>query len=157
MIMRKSLLERSFGEISFKFRRWSAELAPDQSIEDTLVPEFWRMQAQAIMGYDKANPKGRLDIIEVRKPDTGMYAELLVTEVGPGFVRVRPIKAYEPAPVEVKDDCPLTTKWNFGRKLHDVIRRTDGQVMASGFQTKDAAVSWIDNHIKMLKPDTQAA
>lgn len=146
----KTLLDRNFGEISFKFRRWSAELTPDQTLEDTLVPEFWKSQAGTIAGYDKTNPKGRGDIIEVRKPDTGTYAELLVTEVGPGFIRVRPLKAYEPPPVELQPDRALTTKWHFGRKMHDVVRKIDGQVMASNFQTKEAAVAWIEDFYKKV-------
>lgn len=150
--MTKTLLDRNFGEISFKFRRWSAELAPDQNLEDTFHPEFFKTQAQHIAGHDKANPKGRGDIIEVRKPDTGLYAELLVTEVGPGYVRVQPIKAYEPATVVEDVESPLSTKWNFGKKVHDVVRKSDGVVMQTGFQTKTAAVAWIDNFSNKLKP-----
>lgn len=137
------LNERQFGELSFKFRRWSAELSPDQTLEDTLVPEFWKMQAQVIAGHDKVNPRGRGDIIEVRKLDTGAYAELLVTEVGPGFIRVRPLKASEAPVVKEDTSSALTTKWNIGTKRHDVVRKADGQVMQSGFQTKDSAVAWI--------------
>lgn len=149
--MSKPLNERNFGEISFKFRRWSAELSPDQSLEDCLVPEFWKQQAQVIAGHDKANPKGRGDIIEVRKPDSGAYAEFIVTEVGPGFVRVRPLKAYEPPKVSERPDSALTTKWDIGRKVHNVVRKSDGQVMAAGFQTKDAAVAWIENFTATFK------
>ena len=139
----KSLLARSFGEVSFKFRRWSAELSPDQSLEDALVPEFWKLQAEVIRGHDKENPKGRGDIIEVRKPDSGLYAELLVLEVGPGFLRVKPLKSYEPEAVEAAESSSLTTKWNFGKKMHEVVRKSDGTIIASNFQTKDAAVKWI--------------
>ena len=108
------------------------------------------------MGHDKAHPKGRGDIIEVRKPDPGLYAELLVTEVGTGFVRVRPIKAYEPAQVDVKSESPMTTKWNFGKKVHEVIRKSDGAVMAGNFQSKESAVAWIENYMKMLQPQAAA-
>lgn len=146
-----TLNERNFGELSFKFRRWSAELSEDQTIEDALSPEFWKNIATALVGYDKAHPKGRGDIIEVRKPDTGLYAELIVTEVGRGFVRVRPIKAYEPPKVEAAAASPLTTKWNIGNKTHDVIRKSDGQVMATNFQTKESAVKWIDDHLFKMK------
>jgi len=151
----KSLLDRNFGELSFKFRRWSAELTPDQTLEDCLIPSFWKSQAQTIMGHDKSNPKGRGDIIEVRKPDTGTYAELLVIEVGPGFIRVRPLKAYDPPAVQEQATSPLTTRWNFGRKMHEVVRKADGVVMAQGFQTKDAAVAWISETMKKMSPVSQ--
>jgi hypothetical protein len=150
--MSKSMLDRNFGEHSFKFRRWSAELAPDQSLEDTFEPEFWKTQSIHLAGHDKANPKGRGDIIEVRKPDTGLYAELLVLEVGNGYVRVQPLKAYQPEEVKEESESPLTTKWNFGKKVHEVVRKSDGIVMATGFQTKQSAVAWISNFSNKLKP-----
>lgn len=150
--MSKPLNERQFGEISFKFRRWSAELSAEQTVEDALVPEFWKQLAQTIKGHDKTNPKGRGDIIEVRKPDTGAYAELLVTEVGEGYIRVRPLKYFEPEVASEKSDSALTTKWNVGKKTHDVVRKSDSQVMAAGFQTKDAAVAWIENFTNKMQP-----
>ena len=155
--MSKPLSERQFGEISFKFRRWSAELTQDQTIEDTLVPEFWKQAAATIIGYDKANPKGRGDIIEVRKPDTGDYLELLVTEVGSGYVRVRPIKVSTAPAAQENPDSAMTTKWNIGTKRHDVVRKSDGQVMAKDFQTKDSALAWIANFTQKLSSDVKAA
>lgn len=145
----KTLLARYFGEVSFKFRRWSAELTPDQTLEDALVPEFWKSQAEVIRGHDKENPKGRGDIIEVRKPDTGMYAELLVLEVGPGFIRTKPLKSYDPEVVEAAENSVMTTKWNFGKRMHEVVRKSDGTVMATNFQTKDAAVKWINESMNV--------
>ena len=145
----KQLLSRHFGVAEFKFRRWSAELTPDQTFEDALVPEFWKSQAEVIRGHDKANPKGRGDIIEIRKPDTGLYAELLVLEVGPGFLRVKPLKSFEPEVVKEAEGSSLTTKWNFGKKVHEVIRKSDGTVMATNFQTKDAAVKFINDSMNI--------
>jgi hypothetical protein len=49
-------------------------------------------------------------------------------------------------------DSALTTKWNIGTKKHDVVRKSDGQVMAKDFQTKDSAVAWIESFAKKMQP-----
>lgn len=148
--LKRRLGGNAFGLVSFKFNRWSAELAEDQTLEDALEPEFWRDLADKVMGHDRTNPKGRGDIIEVRKMDTGLYAELIITEVGPGFLKVRQLVRDEPEVAKLPDDCPLQTKWNPGKKVHDVIRKADNQVMASGFQTKPKAHAWIVDHLKKM-------
>jgi hypothetical protein len=147
---KRRMSARNFGISTFKFNRWSAELTEDQSLEDALKPEFWVDLASQVMGHDAANPKGRGDIIEVRKLDTGLYAELIVTEVNKGFLKVRLQHKDQPAIAEVSEGSPLTTKWNVGKRMHDVIRKADGQVLAAGFQSKDKAIEWIDDHLRKM-------
>ena len=138
--------DRNFGLAEHKFRRWSAELTEEQTLEQAMKPEFWANQAAKIMGHDPANPLGRGDIIEVRKPDTGLYAELIVRAIGQGYVRCEVIRAQEPDVVEAPKDSPLKVKWNVGKRMFDVVR-DDGTIMARDFQTKDAAVAWINDHL----------
>lgn len=144
------LLTKNFGLGSFKFNRWSAELDEAQRLEDALDPTFWAGQADTIMGHDKTKPRGRGDIIEVRKADSGLYAELLIVEIGKGFVRVKTIARAEPEAVELPEKSALTTKWNAGAKTHEVVRKSDAQVMRSGFQTKASAAAWIAEHMKAM-------
>lgn len=139
-----------FGVQSYMFTRWSAELTEAQTIEDALDPTFWADIAHKIIGEDKAKPKGRGDIIEVRKLDTGLYAELLIVETGPGFIRTQVIRSAEQASVDIPEKSPLGTKWNVGTKRHDVVRKADGVVLAGNFQTKSAAAAWITDHLKKL-------
>lgn len=141
---------RNFGLSSFKFNRWSVELPEEHSLEDALEPTFWVDIAPQVMGHDKAAPKGRGDVIEVRKLDTGLYAELIITEVGNGFLKVRQLLRDQPAVAEIAEGSPLKTKWNVGKRLHDVVRAADGQVMATGFQTKEKAIEWIDDHLRKM-------
>ena len=141
---------RNFGLTSFKFNRWSVELPEEHELEHALEPSFWVDIASQVMGHDKANPKGRGDVIEVRKLDTGLYAELIITEVGNGFLKVRQLLRDQPVIPEIAEDCPLKTKWNVGKRMHDVIRAADGQVMASGFQSKDKAIAWIEDHLRKM-------
>lgn len=148
--IKRRLLDSDFAVSSFRYNRWSAILKEDQTIADALSPAFWTNQADKIMGHDKANPRGLLDIIEVRKPDAGAYYELIITEIGLGFVRVAPVRAYEPPAIALADDSPLTTKWNVGKRCHDVVRKSDNTVMKPGFQTKASAAAWIAEHVKAM-------
>ena len=143
-------LGKNFGVASYKFNRWSAELEEAQSLDDALNANFWAAQADMIMGADKTKPKGRGDIIEVRKADTGLYAELLVTEIGKGFVKVKLVSRAELEAVDLPEESPLKTRWNVGSKTHDVIRASDNQVMRGGFQTKASAIAWIEEHSKAM-------
>ena len=143
-------LDKSFGLASFKFNRWSAELDESQTLEHALEPTYWAGQAETIMGHDKSKPGGRLDIIEIRKADTGLYAELLVVEVGKGFVKTKLIARAELDAVEAPENSALTTRWNVGNRSHEVIRKNDKQIMRGGFQTKAGAVAWIEEHMKAM-------
>lgn len=141
---------RNFGMTSFKFNRWSVELPEEHSLEDALEPSFWVDIAGQVIGHDPANPKGRGDVIEVRKLDTGLYAELIITEVGRGFLKVRQLLRDQPDVPEVAENSPLIVKWNPGRKCHEVKRAADGQLMQSGFQTKANAIAWIEDHLNKM-------
>lgn len=149
-LVQKRQLDKNFGIATLKFNRWSAELDEAQTLDDALTPTFWSGQAEKLMGHDKANPRGRGDIIEIRKLDTGLYAELLVVEIGKGFIKTELVRRAEPEAVTVPDDSPLTTRWNVGKRAHDVIRRSDNEVMARDFQTKAAALEWITKHLTAM-------
>jgi hypothetical protein len=145
-----NMMDKNFALAEFKSRRWRAELTEDQIVEDTADPTFWRHQADKIMGHDVLNAKGRGDILEVFKPDTSEYVELLVTEIGKGFVKTRLISHSKPDDVAVPDASPLTTKWNVGKRAHEVVRKSDNAVMAGGFQSKGSALEWIERHVKAM-------
>lgn len=147
---RRQAFAKEFALESFRFNTWSAELDETQTLADALDPRFWAHQAAKIMGQDKSNPRGRGDLIIVRKADTSLYAKLLVVEVGAGFIKVELVEKAEPAVVELADKSPLATRWNAGKKSHDVIRASDKAVMAGGFQTKASAAKWIEDHIAAM-------
>ena len=148
--IQQKMLDKDFGVASFKFNRWSAELGELQTIDDALQPRFWAGQADKIMGHDKTKPKGRGDIIEVRQHSTGLYAELLVTEVGTGFIKTILLRQGQPKDVTIPEGSPLTTRWNVGKRCHEVIRVSDKLLMASDFQTKASAAAWIGDHMKAM-------
>lgn len=145
-VKRSKMLVKNFGVASFRYNRWAADLEEGQTLEDAMHPEFWAHQADGVMGHDKTNPKGVGDIIEVRKPDISLFAELLIVEIGKGYIRTELLRERAPASVEVADESPLGTKWNVGKRQHEVVRKSDNEVLKSGFQTKQAAVDWIEKH-----------
>ena len=142
------MLDKNFGLAEYKFKRWSVELDETHTLEHALDPTFYANQVDKIMGHDKA--RGRGDIIEIRKIDSGLYAEAVIVEIGVGYAKVELIRKAEPTVPEIAPNSPLTAKWNPGRKEFDVIRKSDAQMMKQGFQTKAAAAIWIDQHIKAM-------
>lgn len=140
---------KNFGQAAFRYNEWSADLDENQTLEDALQPRFWVDQASTLMGFDKVNPKGRGDLIHIRKLDTGLYAKLLVVEIGAGYVKTVVVERAEAPSVALPEASPLEWKWNAGRKAFDVIRK-DGFVLSSGHQTKAAAKAWIDDHTKAM-------
>ena len=144
------LLGKNFGLSSFKFNRWSAELEEAQTLDDALDPTFWANHVETIQQDKTGGARklhGRGDIIEVRKLDSGLYAELLVVETGRGYVRTVLVREAKLPEVSAPEESPLTTRWNVGNRCHEVIRKADSVVMQGGFQTKAAAVAWIADHL----------
>jgi hypothetical protein len=139
-----------FGLAEFKIRTWHLELSENQTFQDALQPQFWKHVCPQIMGHTEAAPKGRGDRIELTKPDTGEAWKLLITEIGKGFVRVRPFgDRSESVHIDIPTDAPLKPRWNVGTRTFDIVRN-DGQVMIKGLQTKETALAWIVDHLKSL-------
>lgn len=140
----KRLRHENFKAHQFAFNEWSAVLEPNHTIEDALSPEYWASHADTVMGHNKADPKGFLDLIKVRKPSTAEYWELLIVGIGRGFIKTKIVKELRAAEIESPSGA-LAIRWNVGRKRHEVVR-ADGAVMQSGFQTKEDAADWIKTH-----------
>ena len=148
--VRSRMLDKNFAlDVSgFKFNQWSALLEESQTVENALDPTFWSDQVGKIIGHNKTG--GRGDIIHLRKLSTGLYAQLVILEITVGYVRVQLVRASEPEQQSVPEGSPLATRWNVGAKAHEVIRESDKAVLQGGFQTKDAAVAWINDHVKAM-------
>jgi hypothetical protein len=141
----KKFADRNFGLAEFKRNVWHLKLEEAETFDDALNGPSWANLVDKIIGHDKSRGPG--DRIEVWKPDTGAFGEMIISEIGPGYVRANFIRAYEPKAVEIPDDVPFVTRWNVGKRMHEVMRRADNQVMAGGFQSKDKAIEWITDHM----------
>lgn len=140
-VLKPKFSQRDFGVSSFKRNEWHLTLQEAQTMDDVSNPRLWS---------DILGKQARGDTVEAFKPDTSEYAKFVVVEVGTSFIRLGKIEGFTPVAVTIADASPLQTKWNVGKRAHDVVRKADNQVMAGGFQTKDQAVAWIDDHMKKM-------
>lgn len=140
------VISQNFGVSEFKRNRWFYELTEAQQPSDLERPEFWSDVVDHIRGHDKT--KGVGDRIEFDKPDTGWAGTARINAIGQGFMKIGLFEQYHPAVVDVAENSPLLTKWNVGKRCHEVIRASSKDVVASNFQTKPDAVAWITNHLK---------
>lgn len=145
--LKSRLHPKNFGKADYKANRWSAELSEKQALEDALDPTFWVDQAGQIM---RCPHKGLLDIIELRKPDAALYAELVILGTGAGYVKVKVLKSAQDDQIDIPAESPLTTKWSVGTKTYEVIRQADKVTLSAGFQTKAAAAAWIADHLSKM-------
>lgn len=148
--LKRRLMERQAAVSTFKYNTWAVDLDEGQTLDDVLDSHFWAAIADKIMGQDKTNPRGWGDLIQIRKRDTEQFLEVMVVSVGKGFVKVVPLRAYEPKDVSEPENSPLETRWNPGKKCREVVRKSDKMLMASNFQTKEEAVAWIADHVKAM-------
>lgn len=138
---------RAFGH---GYNRWQADLTEEQTLADALEPAFWQDVAAKIMGHDKARPLGLMDIIELRKRDTLDYWELQVVGVGNGYLKVRAIRESVSPEVKLPEGSSLKSRWNVGKRSHEVVSLTTQQVVAGGFQSPAEAAAWIAEHMKAM-------
>lgn len=146
--MSPKILDRDFGLEETFNRRWAVNLNPQQSLDDVMRPEFFAHVTGKVRGHDKKSGIG--DILVVRQVNTGLYAELIITEIGDTFLHCKPLRMVEPEKIDIPDEVPFTTRWNVGLRCHEVLRKMDNAVMAGDFQTRTAAKAWIDNHMKAM-------
>lgn len=130
-----------FGVASFKRNEWHLTLTESQSMDDVMNPRLW---GDLLGRMDRGNT------LEVFKPDSGAWSRFVVVESGPGHIRLGKTESYSPAEVVVPQDVGLEPKWNVGKRAYDVIRSVDKFVMSGGFQTKESAVAWINDHQKKV-------
>lgn len=141
-------LDRDFGVAQYKRNEWRLELDAHFKFDDVMVPQFWANQVDKVRGHNKQG--GRGDILEIWQPSTESYGKFLIVAIGDGYLKLRPIEAIKAPDVSVPADSPLVTRWNVGKRGHEVIRSDDGVVMAGPFQIKGDAVSWIEDHLKKM-------
>lgn len=134
----------------FLHQEYEFDLEQTQSIADALDPTFYKDHVRAIMGEDPLKPKGRGSLIHVFKPDTGQYAKLLITEIGPGYVRTIPVEQASPEQIDLPAGAPFVTRWNSGKRGHEVLRKADNALMAGPFQTMSAAAAWVVQHMTAM-------
>jgi len=130
-----------FGVASFKRNEWHLTLTEAHTMEHVSNPRLWA---------ELLGKPARGDTVEVFKPDTGEWAKFVITEAAPGFIKLGKTEGFTPEAVVEPEDSGLETKWNVGKRAFDVIRSADKFPMSGGFQTKAAAIAWINDHQKKV-------
>jgi hypothetical protein len=135
---------------------WRADLPETQSFEDCLDPTFWMHVVDKVAGENKAMPRGIGDDVVIFKRDAMSKRTFMITGIGAGFMRLteKTSERVEVTSAEVGEASPLQTRWNVGKRGHEVVR-IEGNgalvtVLAGPYQTKAEAVAWIDDHLKRM-------
>ena len=120
---------------------WAATLESGWTMDDVLDPKFWSLIAQKLRRYDK---------IMVRVDDGAWYAELLVTQVGPGYAFVHPMnfiqldgavtqtREQEMEGYEIRELGPIK-KWC-------VIRKADAVAIHEKAESRRDAEAWLGEY-----------
>jgi hypothetical protein len=135
---------------------WRADLPESQSFDDCLDPTFWMHVVDKVAGDNKANLRGIGDDVVIFKRDEMSKRTYMITGIGAGFIRLTEKKSerVEVETAEVSEASPLQTRWNVGKRGHEVVR-TEGNgafvtVLAGPYQTKAEAVAWINDHLAKM-------
>lgn len=148
---------QSFGLEEQRYRTWSADLTPDQTLDDVFNPLFWATHAEKIMGHDLK--KGIGDLINIRQRSSGLLAQVIVLEVGKGFLKCGLVEngRYQPPEITIPEDSPLTLRWNDTERAWHVVNKRDMSVMRGPFQSKGSAADWLVKHLASMQHPAETA
>lgn len=120
---------------------WRYEPEPNHTKEHALSPEYYAHVSQRHRVGDK---------IELRWQDGSRYAELLVIACDRNYTKVRVISWLElNEGAEIKSDR-FDIQWRGPAKKHCIVRRSDGETIHEGEQTKADAKKWLDDNLGTL-------
>ena len=106
---------RDWGVASYKRNEYHLTLTPLHTMADVENARLWG---------DLLGKMNRGDVLEAFKPDSGEWARFVVCESGPGFIRLGKTESFTPATIDIPEGS-LATRWNAGKKGHEVIRVAD--------------------------------
>jgi len=135
---------------------WTIILPEGYTVEDCLKPSFWAHVASIFDGH-----KDFHNFIEVVNVERTVYAKLYVRAIQEQQMVVENV-TFPPGykgdhqyfvfgPTKVAEDGKLKPKWNVAKRGFDVVA-SDGSLVHDGkdFPTKEQAIEWIDNHMKLV-------
>ena len=138
----KKLDANRFALAEYKFNEWSVVLEFGTQLDDVFQPDFWAHVAKDLK---------QGDIVHVRSEDSSVYARLYVRASDRLWAKMGKIEVVQfDAPQTQPDEDGLQVKWIVGKRCFAVVRKADNQVIQGGFQIKEDAVAWMQNHNKQL-------
>lgn len=141
--MIRQLVVPRFALAEHKRAVWQASVPAGVDFEDVKTPEFFAHVAKKITICDR---------IEVLTDDGLYFAELLVQDVGSGYVKTAVLRFVELAPpIKVEGEATkFDVKWMGPHKKHVVIRKSDNFMVREGLATKSEAHDWVAGHVKAM-------
>ncbi len=130
------LIASRWSEAQFVQARHSVRPEAGTAYEDLFNPAYFAHIAAKLRAGD---------IVEARPAEGSYYAELYVWAVGPGWAQVSELtKIQRPAGVaDASANKGFAVDFVEGTSKHRIIRLSDRQVMAKGFDTPEAAREWL--------------
>ena len=115
---------------------WRAHIENGHTRANLQEPEYWKHLARRLTPGD---------LIEVLAENGAFYGELLVRSCDKSWAKVAVLtwKDFDEAVVE---STKLDVVWKGPVNKHCVIRISDGEILAKGFQTKDEGAAWVEAH-----------
>ena len=148
-------------EAEYQFTIWAVVAPNGLKAQDLLAPGFWALYATKMKPFDE---------IRARAEDGTWMARFVVLEAGRTWARLHQLeqhnlgtqdvsltKAAAQRTEDAKKDFEIKHR---GPKGWSVVRLSDKQVMHEGAQSKQAASTWLDGHLKTtgaVEPATVAA
>ena len=115
----------------------------EQTLDDVLTPEYWTHVAKLLRPSDE---------IVVNAADRSWRAELLVRDTSRTAASVALISHAKfdtpAAPLQAEEGSGLAPNWGGPTWKWRAIRVADGETIKHGFQSKNDAIQWIQNHVK---------
>lgn len=139
--MRQLIVPR-FALAEHKRAIWQATIEQGVTFEEVIDPAFWSHVANKIEPYSR---------IECVSEDGTYFAELMVMDVGMGFVKTSVLRFVElMAPTKVDGEhSKYEVRFQGPYKKHVVIRKEDGMVLKEGM-SKVEANEWLTGHVKSM-------
>lgn len=141
---RKALLESDFelnvaGQVS---QLWRANISPSISPADVLEPDFWKHVARRVVTTDR---------IEAWAKDGTWMGEYVVLFKTEHELRLFEIARRELPTGKVDTSAAVYfTEWISPPLRWGIRRKSDNEIIKSGFETKEQAVVWMQEHRKSM-------
>ena len=147
--MAAQLPPNCFQESEFQYMTWAATVPNGHQRAALLVPGYWAIYAAKVKPFHE---------IRATAEDGTWMARYIVLEVGRTWLRLQELEHHnlgtqdvsltKTAAIAVEEAKKGFEVKHRGPRGWSVIRNSDKQVMHEGAQTRDAAVLWLDGHLK---------
>ncbi len=137
----KSVLLNMNGQIRAEYIQTLTEY---ETFEDCLNPDSYKtVMAQS------SKPK-RQDKVCVYSHDGRDYREFLVIAADKTWLKMQPLMESKSVKSEAVAAPALDIKWNVGKRHYQVTSKEDNSVLKDGFQLKEDAAKWANDHTKQM-------